>query len=55
MHQNGEYAGYDHLEHNSSKIRTGQQLHAGQEIARVVMMDYTYIPHLHFQVVVSAG
>jgi murein DD-endopeptidase MepM/ murein hydrolase activator NlpD len=33
----------------------GQSVHAGQEIARVGMTGYTYIPHLHFQVFVFTG
>ena len=55
MHQNGEYTRYDHLERNSAKVRAGQQVQAGQEIARVGMTGYTYIPHLHFQVFVFTG
>ena len=30
-------------------------MRAGQEIARVGMTDYTYIPHLHFHVFVFIG
>ena len=55
MHQNGEYTRYDHLGRNSAKVRAGQQVRAGQEIARVGMTGYTYIPHLHFQVFVFTG
>ena len=46
---------YDHLEHNSSKVRAGQQVRAVQEIARFGMTGYTYTPHLHFQVFVFTG
>ena len=46
---------YDHLEHDSLKVRVGQQVRAGQEIARVGMTGYTYTPHLHFQVFVFSG
>jgi murein DD-endopeptidase MepM/ murein hydrolase activator NlpD len=52
MHSNGEYSRYDHLKYHSSKVRVGQHVHAGQEIAKVGMTGYTYIPHLHFQVFV---
>jgi murein DD-endopeptidase MepM/ murein hydrolase activator NlpD len=52
VHQNGEHTRYDHLGHNSTKVRAGQQVRAGQEIARVGMTGYIYIPHLHFQVFV---
>ena len=52
MHSNGEYSRYDHLEYRSSKVRLGR---ACQEIAKVGMTGYTYIPHLHFQVFVFTG
>jgi murein DD-endopeptidase MepM/ murein hydrolase activator NlpD len=50
MHSNGEYSWYDHLSYNSSKVKVGQSVRAGKEIARVGMTGYTYLPHLHFQV-----
>jgi murein DD-endopeptidase MepM/ murein hydrolase activator NlpD len=50
MHSNGEYSRYDHLSYNSSKVKVGQSVRAGKEIARVGMTGYTYLPHLHFQV-----
>jgi murein DD-endopeptidase MepM/ murein hydrolase activator NlpD len=55
MHPYGEHTRYDHLEYRSSKVRVGQNVHAGQEIARVGMTGYTYTPHLHFQVFVFTG
>ena len=55
MHPNGEYSRYDHLEYHSSKVRLGQHVRACQEIAKVGMTGYTYIPHLHFQVFVFTG
>jgi murein DD-endopeptidase MepM/ murein hydrolase activator NlpD len=55
MHPNGEYSRYDHLEYRSSKVRLGQHVCACQEIAKVGMTGYTYIPHLHFQVFVLTG
>jgi murein DD-endopeptidase MepM/ murein hydrolase activator NlpD len=55
MHQNGQNTRYDHLGYDSSKVRAGQQVQAGQEIARVGMTGYTYTPHLHFQVFVFTG
>jgi murein DD-endopeptidase MepM/ murein hydrolase activator NlpD len=55
MHSNGEYSRYDHLEYRSSKVRLGQHVCACQEIAKVGMTGYTYIPHLHFQVFVLTG
>jgi murein DD-endopeptidase MepM/ murein hydrolase activator NlpD len=55
VHSNGEYSRYDHLSYNSSKVIVGQRVGAGEEIARVGMTGFTYLPHLHFQVFVSTG
>jgi murein DD-endopeptidase MepM/ murein hydrolase activator NlpD len=55
MHSNGEYSRYDHLSYNSSKVIVGQRIRAGEEIARVGMTGFTYLPHLHFQVFVITG
>ena len=55
MHLNGEYSRYDHLSYNSSKVTVGQHVIAGEEIAKVGMTGYTYLPHLHFQVFVVTG
>jgi len=49
-HPNEEYSRYDHLAHQSSKVKVGQSVSEGQEIARVGMTGYTFRPHLHFQV-----
>jgi murein DD-endopeptidase MepM/ murein hydrolase activator NlpD len=54
-HQNEEYTRYDHLAFGSSKVRVGEIVMAGQEIAEVGMTGYTYLPHLHFQVFVFTG
>ena len=54
-HSNGEYSRYDHLSYNSSKVRAGQNVKAGDVIAQVGMTGYTYLPHLHFQVFVVTG
>ncbi|MGN6708671.1 MAG: M23 family metallopeptidase [Candidatus Nitrosocosmicus sp.] len=51
-HSNGEYSRYDHLQYHSAKVREGQKINSGQEIAKIGMTGYTYIPHLHFQVFV---
>ena len=53
--QMGSDSRYDHLEYGSAKVRVGQQVRAGQEIAKVGMTGYTYIPHLHFHVFVFTG
>jgi murein DD-endopeptidase MepM/ murein hydrolase activator NlpD len=55
MHSNGEYSRYDHLSYGSSKVKVGQHVRAGEEIAKVGMTGYTYLPHLHFQVFVFTG
>jgi murein DD-endopeptidase MepM/ murein hydrolase activator NlpD len=55
MHSNGEYSRYDHLSYNSSTVEVGQHVRVGEEIARVGMTGYTYLPHLHFQVFVATG
>jgi murein DD-endopeptidase MepM/ murein hydrolase activator NlpD len=55
MHSNGEYSRYDHLRYNSSMVNVGQHVRAGEEIAKVGMTGYTYLPHLHFQVFVITG
>jgi murein DD-endopeptidase MepM/ murein hydrolase activator NlpD len=54
-HQNEEYTRYDHLAFGSSKVRVGEIVTAGQEIAKIGMTGYTYLPHLHFQVFVFTG
>ena len=54
-HQNEEYTRYDHLAFGSSKVRVSDIVIAGQEIAKVGMTGYTYLPHLHFQVFVFTG
>ena len=55
MHSNGEYSRYDHLSYNSSTVKVDQHVIAGEEIAKVGMTGYTYLPHLHFQVFVATG
>jgi murein DD-endopeptidase MepM/ murein hydrolase activator NlpD len=54
-HQNEEYTRYDHLAFGSSKVRVGEIVSAGQEIAKVGMTGFTYLPHLHFQVFIFTG
>jgi murein DD-endopeptidase MepM/ murein hydrolase activator NlpD len=55
MHSNSEYTRYDHLAYHSSKVKSGQYVSAGEEIGKVGMTGYTYVPHLHFQVFVFTG
>ena len=55
MHSHGEYSRYDHLKYHSAKVKIGQKVIAEQEIAKVGMTGYTFIPHLHFQVFIFTG
>jgi murein DD-endopeptidase MepM/ murein hydrolase activator NlpD len=55
QHANAEYSRYDHLAHKSAMVRAGQQVKAGEMIARVGTTGFTYAPHLHFQVFVFTG
>lgn len=54
-HVNEEYSRYDHLAPQSSKVKVGQAVSEGQEIAKVGMTGYTFHPHLHFQVFIFNG
>jgi murein DD-endopeptidase MepM/ murein hydrolase activator NlpD len=42
-HQNEVYTRYDHLDFGSSKVRVGEIVTAGQEIAKIGMTGYTYL------------
>ncbi len=55
LHPSGAYSRYDHLKYSSAKVTVGQHVSAGQEIAKVGMTGYTYVPHLHFQVFLFTG
>jgi murein DD-endopeptidase MepM/ murein hydrolase activator NlpD len=55
MHKNKEWSRYDHLKFNSSDVKEGQKVKQGQKIAEVGMTGYTYIPHLHFQILIFIG
>ena len=49
-HANEEYSRYNHLAPQSSEVKVCQVVNEGQEIAKVGMTGYTFLPHLHFQV-----
>jgi len=55
QHLHGEYSRYDHLAYMSAKVGVGQQVQAGQRIAKTGMTGFTFVPHLHFQVFVFIG
>ena len=52
-HQNEEYTRYDHRACGSRKVRVGDIVKAGQEIAKVGMTGSR--AHLHFQVFIFTG
>lgn len=54
-HPHGEYSRYDHLAYKSAKVRNGQQVRAGQQIALTGMTGFSYIPHLHFHVFICSS
>ena len=55
MHSHGEYSRCIILKYHSAKVKIGQKVIAGQEITKVGITGYTYIPHLHFQVFIFTG
>ena len=55
MHANGEYSRYDHLTHQSSRVKVDQTVAKGHVIAEVGMTGYTLQPHLHFQIFIYTG
>jgi murein DD-endopeptidase MepM/ murein hydrolase activator NlpD len=48
MHANEEYSRYDHLAPQSSKVKVGQAVSEGEEIAKVGVTGYTFHPHFTF-------
>ena len=54
-HSNGEFSRYDHLDYKSSKVKLNQKVKVGEEISKVGMTGFTYLPHLHFQVFIITG
>ena len=54
-HEHDEYTRYDHLAFQSSKVKVGASVTEGQEVGKVGMTGYTYVPHLHFQVFIFTG
>ena len=54
-HSNGEYTRYDHLDFESSLVSVNQKVNCGQQIGRVGLTGFTFVPHLHFQVFIFTG
>lgn len=50
LHENGEVSEYEHLKYRSSRVRVGDQVEAGQQIAEVGNTGWSECPHLHFMV-----
>jgi murein DD-endopeptidase MepM/ murein hydrolase activator NlpD len=46
----GRYANYAHLKPGSVKVKAGDRVRAGQQMARVGNTGQTEVPHLHFHV-----
>ncbi|MDX1470443.1 MAG: M23 family metallopeptidase, partial [Flavobacteriaceae bacterium] len=53
-HDNGEYSFYVHLKNGSVKVKNGEQVKRGQEIAALGHSGNSTEPHLHFHVTDSA-
>jgi murein DD-endopeptidase MepM/ murein hydrolase activator NlpD len=54
-HSNGEYTRYDHLDFESSLVSVKQKVKCGQQIGRIGLTGFTFVPHLHFQVFIFTG
>ena len=53
-HENGEFSLYGHIHQGSAKVKVGDRVSAGQQIAQVGASGSSLMPHLHFQVQTSA-
>lgn len=50
LHNNDEISEYEHLRHQSVKVKVGDKVKAGQQIAEVGNTGWSECPHLHFMV-----
>jgi murein DD-endopeptidase MepM/ murein hydrolase activator NlpD len=50
LHPNNTVSIYGHLKQNSLKIKKGDIIKAGQEIAAIGVSGSSFLPHLHFEV-----
>jgi murein DD-endopeptidase MepM/ murein hydrolase activator NlpD len=50
LHNNNEVSEYEHIKFKSAKVKVGDRVMAGQEIAEVGNTGWSECPHLHFMV-----
>ncbi len=48
-HGDGEFALYGHIKHGSAKVKAGDLVRPGQQIAAIGASGSSLMPHLHFQ------
>jgi hypothetical protein len=49
----GQFAHYYHLQSGSLRVKTGDRVRSGRELARIGVSGDSNVPHLHFQVTTS--
>ena len=52
-HENNEYSLYAHLSRKSILVRAGEAVASGQQIGLVGSSGSSYVPHLHFHVMLD--
>lgn len=50
LHNNNEVSEYEHIKFQSAKVKVGDHVTVGQEIAEVGNTGWSECPHLHFMV-----
>lgn len=54
-HGNGEFSQMGHFKKGSIKVRTGDRVRQGQEIAQAGVSGTSLFPHLHYQLATGPG